>query len=124
VALFFIVTPFGGTELAKQIEGLGKLPIGLKFEDLDYHRVLFNVSNISDKELRKLYRWAYIRFYFNPVRIIRILLRKPMLNDTLKQIMTLFRAMIISSNRNKKLKLNSIDLELNRDNTNNEYEDS
>ena len=123
VALFFIVTPFGGTELARQIEELGRLQTGVRTEDLDYHTMLFNVSNVSDKDFRKIYRWAYIRFYFNLVRIIRIVLRKPMLNDIFRQIMILIKVMRISHKGNKRFNLNPVDLELNKNNADNEFED-
>lgn len=80
-ALFFLVNPFGGSELSKQIETMGKKPLGVKPEDFDYHSMPFNASDIPDKRLHRLYTLAYIRFYFNPIRIIRILKAKTMWRD-------------------------------------------
>lgn len=80
-ALFFLVNPFGGTELSKQMESMGKNPLGVKPEDYDYHSMPFNASDIPDKRLHRIYTLAYIRFYFNPIRIIRILKAKTMWRD-------------------------------------------
>ena len=80
-ALFFLVNPFGGTELAHQVESMGKMPSVIKYEDFDYHAMPFNGSNVPDKKLRRLYSMAWIRFYFNPLRILRILKAKATWND-------------------------------------------
>ncbi len=72
-ALFFLVNPFGDTELARQIASTGKMPANLKPEDFDYHSIPFNASSMPDKTLHRIYSMAWIRFYFNPVRIVRIL---------------------------------------------------
>ncbi len=80
-ALFFLVNPFGGIELAKQVESMGKMPSAIKYEDFDYHAMPFNVSTVPDKKLRRLYSMAWIRFYLNPVRVLRILKAKATWND-------------------------------------------
>lgn len=80
-ALFFLVNPFGGTELAHQVESMGKMPSDIKYEDFDYHAMPFNASSVPDKKLRRLYSIAWIRFYFNPLRILRILKAKATWND-------------------------------------------
>lgn len=72
-ALFFLVNPFGDTELARQIASTGKMTANLKPEDFDYHSIPFNASSMPDKTLHRIYSMAWIRFYFNPVRIVRIL---------------------------------------------------
>ena len=72
-ALFFLVNPFGDTELARQIQSLGQMTAHLKPEDFDYHSIPFNASSMPDKTLHRIYSMAWIRFYINPVRIIRIL---------------------------------------------------
>jgi hypothetical protein len=72
-ALFFLVNPFGDTELARQIIATGKMPANLKAEDFDYHSIPLNASNMPDKTLHRIYSMAWIRFYINPVRIMRIL---------------------------------------------------
>ena len=71
--LFFLVNPFGDTELARQIASMGKMPANLKSEDFDYHSIPFNASSMPDKTLHRIYSMAWIRFYFNPDRIVRIL---------------------------------------------------
>ncbi len=80
-ALFFLVNPFGGTELSKQMASMGKMPSLLKSEDFDYHAMPFNASNVPDKKLHRLYSTAWMRFYFNPIRIFRILKTKATWND-------------------------------------------
>lgn len=80
-ALFFLVNPFGGTELAHQVESMGKIPSVIKYEDFDYHAMPFNASAVSDKKLRRMYSMAWIKFYFNPLRIMRILKAKTTWND-------------------------------------------
>ena len=109
-ALFFLVNPFGGTELSKQIEGMGKMPSHLKPEDFDYYAMPFNASDIPDKRLHRLYTLAYIRFYFNPVRIIRILKAKSMWNDLLYQFNKVLKD-LFPPHGNKRLLLEPIDFE-------------
>jgi radical SAM superfamily enzyme YgiQ (UPF0313 family) len=105
---FFLVNPFGGTELSKQIELKGKFPLNIKDEDFDYHAMPFNISNIPDKRLHRLYTFAHIRFYFNPIRIIRILKTKTMWHD-LPYLFTLLLRDIFAPKGNKRLILNSMD---------------
>jgi radical SAM superfamily enzyme YgiQ (UPF0313 family) len=78
LALFLIVIPFKGTELYEQIpyNGIFDKPI-----DADYYTMPFNLSNVPDRIFFKLYRYAYIKFYLDPKRIIRILMAKPSLRD-------------------------------------------
>lgn len=80
-ALFFLVTPFEDTELYQQIKALGRVPVNLRPEDYDYHAMPYNLSNIPDKRLHRLYTMAWIKFYFNPIRIIRILRTRMVLRD-------------------------------------------
>ncbi len=78
LALFLIVIPFKGTELYEQIphNALFDKPI-----DTDYYTMPFNLSDVPDKIFFRIYRYAYIKFYLNPKRIIRILMSKPSLRD-------------------------------------------
>ncbi len=109
-ALFFLVNPFGGTELARQIESMGKIPSNVKPEDFDYHAMPFNASNVPDKRLHRLYTLAYIRFYFNPTRIIRILKAKAKWSDLPYWLGRLLRA-FLAPKGNKKLIFEPIDFE-------------
>ncbi|HOC99805.1 MAG TPA: radical SAM protein [Myxococcota bacterium] len=77
-ALFFKVNPFRGTEMfdmAVQMSGLD--PAAIPLEEMDYFNVRHNLSAMPDAEFERLWTGAYRRFYFNPSRIIRIILRHP-----------------------------------------------
>ena len=109
-ALFFLVNSFGGTELSRQIESTGKIPLNLKPEDFDYHSMPFNASNISDKRLHRLYILAYIKFYLNPIRIIRIFKTKATWRDLPYLLIWLLRDIIAPYRGNKKLVFEPIDI--------------
>lgn len=78
VAAFFIVVPFEGTELAVQMEREGKIRPMIEYKDYDYYAMPFNGSTVPDKRFFQLYRYAYARFYANPIRLFRILKARPM----------------------------------------------
>lgn len=80
-ALFFMVNMFKGTEIFKQAEKAGIQIPELNLEDFDYHAMPFNVSAVPDRRLHRLYSYAYIRFYFNPVRVFRILKTQAVLHN-------------------------------------------
>jgi radical SAM superfamily enzyme YgiQ (UPF0313 family) len=81
-AHFFAVNPFGGTELSKQILSLKKdLPQDIQYNELDFHALLYNATQVSDSTFKRLYIYAYLKFYFNPKRIIRLFKDKKKLND-------------------------------------------
>ena len=80
-ALFFMVNMFKGSEMYKQAEEAGIQIPDLNLEDFDYHAMPFNVSAVPDKRLHRLYSYAYIKFYFNPVRVFRILTTKAVLRN-------------------------------------------
>ena len=112
-ALFFLVNPFGGTELSKQIESMGKMPSHVKPEDFDYHAMPFNASDIPDKRLHRLYTLAYLKFYLNPIRIISLLKAKTMWSDLpyhLRRVLT----DLFAPHGNKVLLLEPIDIEFKR----------
>lgn len=70
-AQFFIVTPFHGTELAELYKESIK-NFKIDFSKYEYYLGEFNLSNVSDRELFRLQRWANIRFYYNPQRLLKI----------------------------------------------------
>lgn len=75
-ALFFIVTPFRGTELhARHQDAIRRRPES--FSDYDYFRADFNMSTLPDEELFALQRLAWRRFYLSPRRAWRILRDHP-----------------------------------------------
>ena len=115
VALFYILTPFGGTEIERQIETITHIPLDIKSEDFDYHAMPFNASDIPNKQLHRLYTFAYIRFYFNPIRVIRILKTKTMWRDLPYRLTRILNA-LGAPRGNKKLVLEPIDFEFKREN--------
>lgn len=71
-AYFFVVTPFGGTEMHEYlVNRYGKEATQLRGDGM-YLRPCRNFSQIPDARFYKLRREAYRRFYFDPVRIYRI----------------------------------------------------
>lgn len=70
-AMFFIATPHKGTELYTMVKETEEVEELMKF---DYFRRWKYLNNAS---LRKIYRKAYIKFYFNPARIKRIWIDYP-----------------------------------------------
>jgi anaerobic magnesium-protoporphyrin IX monomethyl ester cyclase len=77
LAGFWIVTPFPGTPIHAQFEALGKFLDGVNHLDHDYGRPAFNGSAVPDERFRRLHREAYMRFYFRPERMLRILRDRP-----------------------------------------------
>jgi radical SAM superfamily enzyme YgiQ (UPF0313 family) len=76
-ANFFITNPFPGTPIYEEFKALGKLRNDVNTIDYEYHSAPFNGSEVSDQRFRSLYREAYLRFYFRPGRILRILRDRP-----------------------------------------------
>ncbi|MBI5478788.1 MAG: B12-binding domain-containing radical SAM protein [Deltaproteobacteria bacterium] len=77
-ALFSIVTPFAGTEvyeMARRLSGLRGIP--RRFEEFTYSSGTANVSAMTDQQLYGIQREAYLRFYADPRRVLRILWTHP-----------------------------------------------
>ncbi len=110
-ALFFLVNPFGDTELAQQIRALGRMPVNLKPEDFDYHSIPLNASSMPDKTLHRIYSMAWIRFYFNPVRILRILKARKLWRD-LPYMFVLLIGDIFAGKGNRRVAFEQIDFKL------------
>ena len=73
-ALFFIVTPFSGTELGRMTGApVPHERVPESFQDFDYYQGTANISAMSDEALYGLQREAYRRFYADPRRVLRIL---------------------------------------------------
>lgn len=106
LAIFFIVNPFNGTELRKQIEEKKAIK-DVQYEDFDYTAMAFNASDIFDKRFHWLHKLAYIRFYANPVRIVRIIKDKPMLNDIFIRFEGLLRNYLPVPRGNRKFKIHT-----------------
>lgn len=71
-AAFLIVTPFEGTELYEKY-GKQRDLSNIDFNEYSYHKSSFNLSEISDAKLSEIQRNGYVKFYFSPKRIFRIL---------------------------------------------------
>jgi len=71
-AMFFIATPFQGTEM-EAMHGKKNSKIQASFRDYDYFAAPFNLSDIDNKELFRLQRNASIRFTLSPKRIAWVL---------------------------------------------------
>ncbi len=99
-AQFFIVTPFQGTELAELYKESIK-NFKIDFSKYEYYLGEFNLSNVSDVELFKLQRWANIKFYYNPQRLLKIWKLHPRKYELFRYI-TLIPNRIIWLNRGRK----------------------
>ena len=107
IALFFTVIPFENTELAKQASDIGiQLPT-TQYRNYEYYAMPHNISNVSQKEFLKLIKYANIRFYLNPFRILRILLAKPVKKDLPIMAYRTFKRMFARRIKKKPLILDS-----------------
>lgn len=70
-AMFFIVTPFEGTEMYN-FSGATTRTDSMKFTGYDYFHAPFNLSRVGDEELHRLQRYAVLRFNASPWRIWEI----------------------------------------------------
>ena len=70
-AQFFIVTPFLGTEMAELFREKYK-GLQVEFSDYDYNKGTYNLSEVETAELYRLQRYANLKFYFHPSRVLRI----------------------------------------------------
>ncbi len=61
--------------MAKGIRGRPAIPE--RFEDFSYSSGTANVSAMTDQELFGIQREAYVRFYVDPRRVLRMLWRHP-----------------------------------------------
>ncbi|HEY4716340.1 MAG TPA: radical SAM protein [bacterium] len=71
-ASFFTVTPFEGTALYDNSrDKISKLSVN--YIHYSYYKSYFNLSEVPDAMMRRMYLMAYMRFYLNPERILRII---------------------------------------------------
>jgi radical SAM superfamily enzyme YgiQ (UPF0313 family) len=77
-ALFYIPVPFAGTELADMSsEFLKRKSDIINACQMHYYDHSLNMSAMSDRDLQKVFQYAYRRFYLNPKRILRLDLHHP-----------------------------------------------
>ena len=76
-ATFMFVTPFAGTDLANMAEDLFKNNNTIDLRNTTFFTNTLNISAMSDRELQKVFRGAYRRFYLNPKRLLNLALHHP-----------------------------------------------
>ena len=68
----WFVTPFPGTELFQQATEMG-YQLKADFEQYTYFFPETTLSELNPRQLKRLARWTFIRFYLNPWRLWRII---------------------------------------------------
>ncbi len=89
-AYFFVVTPFGGTEMHGQVvETMTEAATRLVGSGM-YFRPVHNLSEIPDARFYRMRRDAYLRFYLDPRRMARIWRAHPRPRDLAQYAATMF----------------------------------
>jgi len=89
-AYFFVVTPFGGTEMNVQIrQSMSDAATELEGTGT-FFRPKRNLSELRDSRFYRLRRDAYLRFYADPRRIARIFRAHPRKRDLLQYSALMF----------------------------------
>lgn len=73
---FFLVTPQKGTGLFELVKKYYP-DFKIRFDSYCYYAENGNYENVIKKPLKKIQRYAYRRFFFNPKRVLKILIRMP-----------------------------------------------
>jgi anaerobic magnesium-protoporphyrin IX monomethyl ester cyclase len=81
IAIFSVVTPFKNAPMYQTFVEHGKLDASYNPLDYEYFGTPFNASEVPDDLFRRLYKSAYLRFYFNPKRMYRIARDRPLIHD-------------------------------------------
>jgi radical SAM superfamily enzyme YgiQ (UPF0313 family) len=94
-AFFFNPMPLKGTELAdlaaNVIKNKNKV---IDSRDMNYFNMMYNISAMSDRDLRRVFRHAYSRTYLNPKRILRLIMHHPQILSLPRYaFLTLIRAL-------------------------------
>jgi len=77
-AVFMFAVPFAGTELAEMAgDILKKRNDAGNSGNTNYFNITLNISAMSDRDLQRVFRLAYMRFYLNPKRILRVIIHHP-----------------------------------------------
>lgn len=69
-ALFFLVIPFPGTPLAHQC--LSESQALQASRDITYFFAQNSLSDLTAQKLKQFQKWAFVRFFLNPLRMARI----------------------------------------------------
>jgi radical SAM superfamily enzyme YgiQ (UPF0313 family) len=87
IASFFYLCPFPGTSLAKKHPTLAE---NLRVTHVqDYSQITVNLSAVSDREMTRICKQAYRRFYFSPTRMVRIIRTVPKNFRTLSNVLSI-----------------------------------
>lgn len=103
-ASFFILTPFPGTEVYQQALER-KLAVD-KANYTHYYALSANLSKVPEKKLLRLRVYAYLRFYGNPFRLIRMFRTTPVHRYFFKTLWTAFLYFIIRPKNKERRDIN------------------
>lgn len=92
-AAFGTVTPFPGTEMFHR-EILDK-KISNDKDFCDAQKISVNLSKVSNKRLEELRYYAYRRFYFDPIRALRIFFGAPSKAPVFKNFLEVFKVVFL-----------------------------
>lgn len=70
-AHFYAATPFPGSKLYE--ESREKLLNNVKWSSISQDTPLFSIDNLTQKEIRNLFKQAYHKFYLRPITFFRVL---------------------------------------------------
>jgi len=71
MAFFFTPNPYRNTQLYEMFLEAGKMPDNAVSTDYEYHASPFNASAMSDLRFHLLYKWAFLGFFIDPLRMYR-----------------------------------------------------
>ncbi len=77
IAHFLTVTPFEGTRLYEMLDEEARARAARAPGDMRYEDRAFNLSDIPDSKFRRIVHLGLMRFYLNPFRAAKIILRHP-----------------------------------------------
>ena len=97
-AQFFIVTPFLGTDMAKIFKEKFKY-LETNFMDYDYNKGTYNLSEVKTEQLFRLQRYANLKFYMHPQRILRIFISYPDKRQLFHRFLRMMRVKILTGQR-------------------------
>jgi anaerobic magnesium-protoporphyrin IX monomethyl ester cyclase len=88
-AYFFVVTPFAGTGMHEEVVSAFGMQAAQLVGSGFFFRPRVNLSELSDARLYALRRNAYLRFYLDPRRVVRILRAHPRKADLAQYFATM-----------------------------------
>ncbi len=95
VAHFLKVTPFEGTQLYDLVDDETRKVFEDHPEYLNYEDRTFNLSEVPGPRFRRIFRSALMKFYLNPIRILRIFAHHPHWTNLIQFIPTALKRVFI-----------------------------